>query len=219
MSLKALLFDLDGTLVDTDPVHLAVFAEILAPLGHHVDDAFFRKYISGGRNEEILPRFFPELDEDEIRRRGDAKEARFRELASQVAPVEGVYEVIAWARQQGLSVGLVTNAPRENVDFVLPVLKLEDAFDIQILGSEMEKGKPDPAPYKAALEAFAINADEAIVFEDSKTGIISAKGAGIFTYGLMTTHTETELVDAGADIAIRDYRDQHLWVSLEEKLK
>lgn len=214
MSLKALLFDLDGTLVNTDPVHMAVFAEILAPLGHVVDEAFFRQQISGHRNEEIFRKFFPDLDAEEIQRMGREKEDQFRAGAQGVKPVVGLERVLTWATDNGLAIGLVTNAPRANVDFILPLLGVENVFGCRILADEMGKGKPDPAPYRAALETFGINAREAVVFEDSGNGIRSSVGAGIFTYGLKTTHSEQELSAAGADLAIADYNDPVLWEDL-----
>ncbi len=218
MPLKAILFDLDGTLVDTDPIHCEIFAELFAPLGHVVDEEFFRIKISGSRNEDLFKRYYPDLTDAERERKADMKEEMFRERAKTVKQLPNLDKMMAWGRQNGLKIALVTNAPEENVAFILPVLGLQDAFDIKVLAHEVPKGKPDPAVYRAALERLNISADEAIVFEDSGNGIKSAVGAGIFTYGLMTTHSAEELRAAGASMAITGYSDPALWQDLQKRM-
>lgn len=218
MALKAILFDLDGTLVDTDPIHRAVFAEILAPLGYKVDEEFFRTHISGSRNEEIFGKYFPRLSEREIIRKAEEKERLFREQARNIKPMSGLDRILQWAEENDLHTALVTNAPRGNVDFILPILGLEKAFDLWVLADELEKGKPDPEPYLSALSRLKISADEAVVFEDSGNGIRSASGAGIFTYGMTSTHPASELLAVGADMAISDFSDPALWDDLAARL-
>lgn len=212
--LKAFLFDLDGTLADTDPVHLQVFAELLAPHGYDVDEEFFRNRIAGGRNRALFQNLFPGMSDEEADRRGNEKEELFRQRASNVAPIPGLSKVLSWAEENGLRFALVTNARRANVDFLLPLLGLGNAFEVKVVAEDVAKGKPDPAPYALALERLGLSAGEAVVFEDSPTGIRSAVGAGIFTYGLKTTHSTEELLEAGANIAIADFLDDGLWKNL-----
>jgi HAD superfamily hydrolase (TIGR01509 family) len=82
-------------------------------------------------------------------------------------------------KKRGLKTGLVTNAPGENVGAVLPALRLDDYFDAVVTAGEAGAGKPDPAPYRAALKKLAAEPGEALAFEDSVSGIASAVGAGI----------------------------------------
>lgn len=183
-----------------------------------MDEEFFRRRIAGGRNRTLFQGLFPGLSDEDADRKGEEKEALFRECASGVAPIPGLMKALEWAGKQGLRVALVTNAPRLNVDFMLSVLGLNDTFEIKVVAEDVEKGKPDPAPYALALARLDISPEEAVVFEDSPTGIRSATGAGVFTYGLTTTHSADELLQAGADIAIEDYLSAELWNSLSVRL-
>lgn len=116
--LKAVLFDLDGTLADTDPLHLLAWREVLAPYGLKVDPAFYRERISGRLNPEIV-RDLLGLEGKEAERLIAAKEARFRALAQGLRPTPGLPEFLERIREKGLLWGVVTNAPKENARHVL----------------------------------------------------------------------------------------------------
>ncbi len=94
-------------------------------------------------------------------------------------------------------------------------LGLEDAFEPVILGEELDAGKPDPAPYEAALEALGISKEEAMAFEDSLSGIVSSVAAGILTVGIASTHEEEKLEDLGVNLLVHDFADPKLEVLLE----
>lgn len=200
--LKALLFDLDGTLADTDPLHLWAWREALAPWGIGVDEAFYRKRISGRLNPDILQDLLG-LDGEAATQIMEAKEARFRALAQDLRPTPGLPELLEWARAQRLSWGVVTNAPRENALHALKALGLEPP--LLVLAEEVGRGKPDPMPYRVALKRLGILPEEALAFEDSPSGVRSAVGAGIATYGLLTGHEEGGLIEAGAKGVLRDF--------------
>lgn len=218
-SLKGIFFDFDGTIADTDPVHLQMYKEILAPLGIEVDELFFRQNIAGGSNKEILKRFFPDITDEEAEKRSEEKEESFRYRVTELQVNPGLYEILQWIAQNLLKLALVTNAPKRNIDYLLPLLKLEKTFKVQITGEDCERGKPYPDPYLLALKQTDLRAESVIVFEDSKTGIRSAKEAGIFVIGLTTTHTKEELLNAGADFIIHDYRDKELWDLLSGRMQ
>lgn len=94
--------------------------------------------------------------------------------------------MLAWARRKKLLTGLVTNAPHENARHVTQTLGL--SFDVVVLAEELAAGKPDPLPYRVALERLDLEAQEALAFEDSPAGVKAAVGAGIPTIGL-TPHS------------------------------
>jgi beta-phosphoglucomutase len=211
MSLKALVFDMDGTLADSDPLHIVAFAELLAPHGITIDHDFYRARISGRTNAAIFADLFPGATEDEQRRLADEKEASFRRLARTLDPLPGVLRVLDWADERGLGLGLVTNAPPENARHMLESLKVENRFRVRIAGGDVERGKPDPLPYLTAIERLGVGPEEALAFEDSMAGIRAAKSAGIFTIGLTTGQTEAALTSAGADAVFGDFDDPALW--------
>lgn len=212
--LKAILFDLDGTLVNTDPLHYQTWQEILRDYGMEIDRTFYKSKISGRLNPLIIQDLLPHLSLEAGQQLADCKEARFRDMALSLTPLAGLLELLAWIETQGLQKAVVTNAPVENVNFLLKVLKLADIFDTVVLGEEATAGKPDPACYKLALNQLSICAKEAIAFEDSPSGIQAAVGAGIYTIGVASTYEPHVLLQVGASMVIPDFKAHQLWQQL-----
>ncbi len=211
MTLTALLFDLDGTLAHTDPLHFVAWQEELADHGVAVDEASYGRRVSGRHNPEIVADLLPHLTREEGRAFASAKEARFRAAADRLEPLPGVHEVLRAARRAGLATALVTNAPRDNTVFMLRKLGLEDAFDAVGLGEDAAAPKPDPAPYLDMLSTLGVPADRAFAFEDSPSGVTSARGAGLAVVGLATTQRPETLTDLGATLVVDDFLDARLW--------
>lgn len=209
--LTAILFDLDGTLVNTDPLHYQTWLEVLREYEIEIDQEFYKSRISGRLNPLIVQDLLPELSFEKGQQLADYKEARFREIGLSLTPLAGLLDLLNWIDNHKLKKALVTNAPRENVNFLLEVLKLADYFDAVILAEEAIAGKPDPAPYKLALNQLDISAKEAIAFEDSVSGIQSSVGAGIYTIGIASTHDPEILLKAGATMVIPDFTAQSMW--------
>jgi HAD superfamily hydrolase (TIGR01509 family) len=217
MRLKALVFDMDGTLADSDPLHLVAFSNMMTPLGIGVDEEIYRNRIAGRTNASIFADFFPDAPVQEQERLADEKEAAFRQLASDLAPLPGLLRLLDWATDAGLGIGLVTNAPPENARHILEVLGIHSRFEVRIVGGDVARGKPDPLPYLTALERLGVPAAEAVAFEDSVSGVKAAKAAGLLTFGVLTGQTETTLRAAGADQVIRDFDAQVLWKLLADR--
>lgn len=209
--LKALIFDVDGTLSDTDPVHLKAFQAYLAPHGIAVDETVYRRVVSGRTNAAIFADFFPDRDPAEIDRFGDEKEALYRSMAPELPPLGGLMRLLDWAEARGLQVGVVTNGPRLNLDHALEALDLRHRVVVHLAREDVARGKPDPLPYLTALERLGVEASEAVVFEDSPAGVRAAKAAGIYTFGLLTGQPASVLREAGADTTIVDFDDPALW--------
>ena len=207
---RALLFDLDGTLAETDSLHLPTWVDALEPYGVEVDEAFYRDKISGRSTAEIVRELLPELTDEQGRSIGDAKEASFRERASELEPLPGLVDFVERGRKRGMRIALVTNAPEENVKMILLALKLRDFFDTVVLADEVEAVKPDPAPYRAALEKIGVPAEEALAFEDSISGISSSVAAGIPTVGIASSQEPQKLLVAGAFMTAQDFTDPQL---------
>ena len=207
---RALLFDLDGTLAETDSLHLPTWVDALEPYGVEVDEAFYRDEISGRSTAEIVRELLPELTDEQGRSIGDAKEASFRERASELEPLPGLVDFVERGRKRGMRIALVTNAPEENVKMILLALKLRDFFDTVVLADEVEAVKPDPAPYRAALEKTGVPAEEALALEDSISGISSSVAAGIPTVGIASSQEPQKLLVAGAFMTAQDFTDPQL---------
>jgi len=207
---RALLFDLDGTISETDSLHLPTWVDALQPFGVEVDEEFYRHRISGRNTAEIVRELLPDLTDEQGRSIGDAKEASFRERASELEPLPGLVDFVERGRERGMWIALVTNAPEENVETILPALKLRDFFDIVVLADDVGAVKPDPAPYSAALKKTGVPAERALAFEDSVSGIASSVAAGIPTVGITSSQDPEKLIGAGAFMTAEDFTDPQL---------
>lgn len=215
--LKALIFDMDGTLVHSDPVHLQAFAEILTPEGVTVDEHVYRSSIVGYTNEAIFAALLPHRNVEEHEAFADAKEATFRRLALDLKPLDGLIDLLDWAEARGIKTALVTNAPRLNADHMLDLLGLMERFPVQITIDQVARGKPDPLPYLTALERLGVKAEDAVAFEDSPSGMKAAKGAGLFSFGVLTGLSAQEMRAVGADATIEDFHASALWDVLNSR--
>jgi len=189
--LTCVLFDIDGTLAETDTTHRSIFAEIMKPFGYIVDEFFYKRHISGRLNPDIFREFLPRHYSDkQIQEFADYKENLFRQKAKaegRLCPLPGLILLLEELRHSNIKLACVTNAPKENAELLLDALNVRDYFEFVILGDECEFGKPHPAPYLKALERFQVSPDECIVFEDSPSGIKSATAAKIKTIGIAST--------------------------------
>lgn len=205
---NTILFDLDGTLTSTDALHFQTWQDILKEYDLAIDPAFYDRHFSGRLNQDIIPDILPQVSLDEAIALGDRKEAEFRRRAVEsLVPLPGLLALLDWIETHQLKKAIVTNAPRKNAEFMVQVLGLRDRFPTIIIAEELELGKPHPMPYQVGLEKLDASAEQAIVFEDSPTGIQSAVRAGIFTIGVASTHLPKTLYDLGASIVISDFTD------------
>ncbi|XP_035544667.1 uncharacterized protein LOC108998992 [Juglans regia] len=169
--LQAVLFDVDGTLCDSDPLHYQAFREMLQEIGFNggvpITEEFYMENISGKHNDDIVVLLFP----DDVQRglkSTDDKETIFRRLAEeQLKAVNGLYKVKKWIEDRGLKRAAVTNAPKPNAELMISSIMLSDFFDAVILGSDCDHAKPYPDPYLKALEVLHVTKDHTFVFEGS----------------------------------------------------
>ncbi|EPX76136.1 HAD family hydrolase [Salipiger mucosus] len=205
---KALLFDLDGTLLISDPLHYAVFAEMFAERGQELTPAIYESRIHGHHNLDTFPGLFPGEDPQAL---SDDKEARFRDrLAHGTKPMPGAAELLDQAGQRGWRLAVVTNAPRVNAHHMLEAIGLADRFEVLVIGDECARAKPDPEPYQAAMRRLGVTPADCIAFEDSAGGMRAAQRSGAYPVGIRSGLPHDRLVEAGARATIRDFRDDAL---------
>ncbi|KAK4729075.1 hypothetical protein R3W88_022063 [Solanum pinnatisectum] len=218
--LQAILFDIDGTLCDSDPFHYLAFREMLLEIGYNggvpVDEEWFVKTISGKHNDDLVSVLFPNDQQRGVKFLDD-KEALFRRLAKeQLKPQNGLYKLRKWIEDRGLKRAAVTNAPRANAELCINQVDLADFFDVLILGSDCKHAKPYPDPYLKALEVLNVSKDHTFVFEDSVSGIKAGVAAGMSVVGLVNRNPSQLLMEAKPVFLIKDYEDPKLWAALEE---
>lgn len=215
-----LLFDLDGTLVDTDPLHFRAFLALLEEQGKPaIDLHLYETRIMGFGHAEIFSMLFPERGPESHLALAGRKEEMFRGLVREATlePKPGLLDLLEWAKARRYRCGVVTNAPRENALLMLGALRLRERFDTIVFGEELARGKPHPLPYTTALSRLGGRPDSALAFEDSLSGVRSASGASIFTVGVRSSLSAEALREAGAAHTIHDFRDAGLWAELHRR--
>jgi HAD superfamily hydrolase (TIGR01509 family) len=202
--LKGVLFDIDGTLVDSDPLHFLAWRELLLEKGYNggvpIEKAWFTDKLSGGHNPEAVAFLFPGISDADNAAVADDKEARFRALAASegLQPNEGLMEFIEWINAQGIMKAAVTNAPRPNMEAMLKAIGLYDKFDAIIVGEECARAKPFPDPYLDAAKLLGLGIDEVFAVEDSPSGIQAAVAGDIPVIALTVGHPRAKLEAARA---------------------
>lgn len=200
---EALLLDLDGTLVDSEPIHRAGYVAFLAHRGWEVPDL---SLFTGRRAEDVFatePGPWTGLDPTALAR-------EVLPFVPDDAPdeVPGARELVRAAVAAGIRLAIVTSAGLAWVErSVGGALGILDHVEVVVTSRDVVDGKPDPAGYRLACERLGVGPDHAVAVEDSPAGVRAALGAGVATaYGVSTTHTEDELYAAGAADVFPDLR-------------
>jgi HAD superfamily hydrolase (TIGR01509 family) len=204
----ALIFDMDGVLVDSTAMHTRAWDLYLERLGIKEEGLMDR--MLGKRNDEIVRALLgADLPEDEVFQHGAAKEQLYRDLMDPVFEahvVPGVREFVRKAAEKGIPLGLATNAEPRNVEFVLRRAGLEGAFQSIVDGHQVENPKPFPDVYFETARRLRIDPANCIIFEDSPGGMKAAQAAGARLVAILTTVPEAP----EARLAIPDFNDERL---------
>jgi HAD superfamily hydrolase (TIGR01509 family) len=216
---KALLFDIDGTLTDTDALHLEAFNQIFVPRGHVFDHARFTRELQGFSMASIKERFLADEEPDRQTAIMEDKEAIFRKLAAEkIRPLPGLISLLDRADRANIPMAAITNAPRLNAEMMLSGLGIAHRFKALVIGDELPHGKPHPMPYLEGLRATGGTPASSMAFEDSRSGVQSAAAAGIATVGMRTGLSHEDLVAAGAVVTAPDFADAELLDRLAAKM-
>lgn len=209
MNKKAVIFDLNGTLIRDHEFHKLAFRDVLANYGVQVSDDFFEQRIANRLNKQIWPSVFErELSEDEIKMYSAEKEAAYERLIStNLIEVEGLSPLLLSLKNQGLTLALATTSSLKSTTFLLNGLGLANIFDLIITGNDVKIGKPDPEIYNLTLQKLSLNPSDVITFEDSPQGVGSAHAAGIEVIGVATEYAPELLFQAGASSCVTDFRN------------
>ncbi|MGY3436687.1 MULTISPECIES: HAD family hydrolase [unclassified Marinovum] len=207
--MPALLFDLDGTMLNSDSIHLQVYKEIWAARGMELTDEGYMQHMHGRLNVDIYADFLP--DEPDHQGLSDWKEAQFRERLPRPFPgMPGVGDLVARAVAEDWPRAIVTNAMRLNAEAMLGAIGLRDAFEVIVIGEECPRGKPDPYPYQEAMRQLGVAPGECIAFEDSPSGMRAAAASGAYGVGIRSALDDAALRAAGAQITLQDFTDPAL---------
>ena len=186
MILKAVLWDLDGTLVDSEEFHWLSWRDTMRPEGVELTyEQFLASF--GQRNDRIVPVWLgADVEVERMRRIGEDKEAEYRRLAEAhgLAPLPGAKEWLLALKAAGWKQSIASSAPRQNVDMMLRVAGIEGCLDAIVSADDVTRGKPDPQVFLRAAEKLGVPPDRCIVVEDAAAGIEGARRAGMRSIGV-----------------------------------
>lgn len=205
--IQALIFDMDGVIVDSNPLHVKAWEVYNLKFGLPMDETM-QDRMFGKRNDELVRDFFgSHLTEEEVYAHGAAKEAVYREmmrarLAESLVP--GIREFLIQYGEMPKGIG--TNAERANVEFVLDEANLRRFFSAIVDGEQVTHAKPHPEVYLKVAELLGTAPANCVVFEDSRAGVEAGIAAGMRVVGISTTHTHI----AGVQLMAPDFFDAGL---------
>jgi beta-phosphoglucomutase len=200
------LWDLDGTLVDTAQQHFAAWVEVFGPRGVTLSPETFLSTF-GRRNMDVLRDLLGhDLTDDEALQIGAAKEVSFRQqvLTGELAPLAGVAEWLPRLRAAGWRQAIASSAPHANIEAILDRIQLHSAFDAIVGEEDVQRGKPDPQVFLVAAAKLGVKPERAIVVEDAPAGIEAARRAGMRSIGVAGSHPP-EYLDA--DLVVSSLAD------------
>jgi beta-phosphoglucomutase family hydrolase len=213
--IRALILDMDGVLIDSNPLHRAAWAEYNERHGVATTEAMQTR-MYGKRNDEIVRDFLgADLTDAEVLEHGAAKERLYREMMQARlgdALVPGVRDFIT--RHCDLPLALATNAEPANVDFVLDGAGMRHLFRAIVDGHQVSSPKPHPEIYLRAAHLLGVAPEFCVVFEDSETGVKAGLSAAMRVVGVSTTHEELP----GVSLQIENFRDAALETWLRARL-
>lgn len=200
---RAVLWDMDGTLIDSGQYHWLTWRDTLADLGVTLTRDDFAGWF-GSRNDRILGRYFPQMPPDEMRRVGDAKEERYREMVRRggVALLPGIAAWLERLRAEGWRQAVASSAPPANIDVLVEVLGLDDVFEATVSAEEVRHGKPAPDVFLRAAEKVGVVPSRCVVVEDAGIGVEAGRRGGMRTIGIQGAHGPLD-----ADVVTRSMAD------------
>ena len=181
----AVIFDMDGVMVETGPQHFAAWRKLFAEMGRELSKEEFHD-IFGQRNQEILRQILgDELSEAQVEELGHKKEEYYRALLGEgVEATPGFVPLLEALRANGFKIAVGTSAPQQNAELILDELGVRGQLDAVVTAEDVERGKPNPETFLFAAQRCNVEPRKCVVFEDAVAGIQAAKAAGMKCVGV-----------------------------------
>jgi beta-phosphoglucomutase len=211
--MNAVIFDMDGVLIDSEPLHHAGSRLVFAKMGHKVTQEIYNKTIGTTMNHSMqiykkefgLPQSIKELTQI-------CEHAFLEELKQNLKAKDGVFQLLKQLKQQHIKIGLASSTTMKQIDIVLNGLGIKDCFNVIVSGEEFKESKPHPRIYIETAKRLDVPADRCVVVEDSYVGLCAAKSAGMQCVVVKTAYTK-DIDSSKADHVVDSLVDFNMeWV-------
>ena len=203
---KGIIFDMDGTIVDSLPYHYKAWKIFFKENKVENFSKKLKDYKGGGTLDLMTAVYGNKYSRKELKIMTDDKEMIFREIyKNNVVPIMGFMDMFELIKSKNILVGLASNAIRKNVKMILSELKIYEKFDSIICGDEVRKGKPDPEMFDETVDRFNLKKEECLIFEDSVEGVSAAVNSKVDVVGITSSSSEQILIDKGCKTTIDNY--------------
>ena len=205
MGIEAVLFDLDGTLIDNNSFHLQSWKQYLKHIGKEISEEAYKAHINGRTNKDAIEYIYGRMmNDDEAMIYTLQKEEIYRTIYQPyIKPVNGLLALLKKLDKLKIPMAIATSGIQVNIDFMFSHIPIQHYFTTVVNSAHIKAGKPDPEIYIKTAELLKVKPEKCLVFEDAVVGVQAAKAAGMKVIAITTTHTAEELKDA--DMIIADY--------------
>ncbi|WP_374951217.1 HAD family hydrolase, partial [Mucilaginibacter sp.] len=186
----AVIFDMDGTLVDNTPFHFKAWQQLfklrnLPELSHET----YKAEISGVPIANTVKRYFPDVDDDGVNAIVEEKQHLYQQaFLPYLKPINGLENFLSELKSAGVKIALATSSDMADVDFIFNTIPIRQYFDTLVIGNMVKEPKPSPQIFLKAAELLKARAEECVVFEDSTSGLKAGNNAGMKVVGITTSH-------------------------------
>jgi beta-phosphoglucomutase len=219
LHLRAVIFDMDGVVIDSHPAHREAWHNFLRTLHRDVCDQELDYILDGRKREDILRHFLGNLSLRQLKRYGKQKDTFFQKQTRQIQPMPALLDFLEHLRRERIPLGIATSASERRTYSTLERLNLRGYFTAIITANDVVASKPDPAIYRLACQSLSVVPAEALAIEDAFSGVQAAKAAGLRCVGIPGDQDARRLHDAGADLVVRNLRGltlealENLWLT------
>lgn len=207
--MKAVIFDMDGVIVDSEPLHMKIERELLEEFGGKITEKEHAQFIGTTDYHmwsNLKDRFNLKPSVDDLIK---MKKKRFIENIDKVELVDGFYDFMLKLYDENYLLALASSNNREAVDAVMNMFNLDKYFKCSISGEEVTKGKPDPEIFLKAAKKLNVDPKDCLVIEDAAAGVKAAKSAGMKCVGFKNPHSGDQDLSE-ADIVMDDFKQLDL---------
>jgi beta-phosphoglucomutase len=205
LCLRAVIFDMDGVIVDSHPAHRKAWRQFLTTLDREVSDRQLDFILDGRKRADILRHFLGELSDAEILDYGKRKDEFFRHSFSEVKLLPGIVELLDQLNSKGIPIAVATSASENRTRSTLDRLRLTRRFNVIVTEGDVVRGKPDPAVYRLACQRLNVGPRHALAIEDAASGIQAARAANLRCIGVAGWDRTEALTTAGADHVMENF--------------